>query len=419
MDISLQTHRSYVNRPICNLPTPALVLSRPLIENNIKRLHNDVSQLGISFRPHVKTLKVSISIALSVQGYEMTPFAQSIEVTRMMLEGGKHRKIVASTVCEIEGALPLVAEGVLDECLYGLPVTDSVLPRLVKIRQSIKIQLMVDNEQQIDLLEQFSLQNPGLERWDVFVKVDVGSHRAGLMNNSPRLRQVIERAESSSAVSIYGFYCHAGHSYGCRDRESVDVVLHSELEGALAASQMVPSADPDRSFVLSIGSTPTAHAIQAIKDRIPEGYIIELHAGNFPALDLQQVCTGLVNRTDQAVRVLADVCSIYPERNEALINAGAIALSRETSSIPGFGQLVEQPDWQVVRLSQEHGILGLSSDQTAMAGGTQNVEDVFRVGQKVSVYCQHACITAAAFHVYYVVDENDIVRDTWIPWKGW
>lgn len=115
MDISLQTHRSYVNRPICNLPTPALVLSRPLIENNIKRLHNDVSQLGISFRPHVKTLKVSISIALSVQGYEMTPFAQSIQVTRMMLEGGKHRKIVASTVCEIEGALPLVAEGVLDE----------------------------------------------------------------------------------------------------------------------------------------------------------------------------------------------------------------------------------------------------------------------------------------------------------------
>lgn len=138
---------------------------------------------------------------------------------------------------------------------------------------------MVDNEQQIDLLEQFSLQNPGLERWDVFVKVDVGSHRAGLMNNSPRLRQVIERAESSSAVSIYGFYCHAGHSYGCRDRESVDVVLHSELEGALAASQMVPSTDPDRSFVLSIGSTPTAHAIEAIKDRIPEGYIIELHAG--------------------------------------------------------------------------------------------------------------------------------------------
>ncbi|KAK6812625.1 hypothetical protein RU639_011670 [Aspergillus parasiticus] len=398
MDISLQTHRSYVDRPISRLPTPAFVLSRPIIESNIKRLLNDVSQLGILFRPHVKTLK-------------------SIEVTRMMLEGGKHRKIVASTVCEIEGALPLVTEGVLDECLYGMPITGSVLPRLVKIGRSVKILLMIDNEQQVEILERFSLENPGLGIWDVFIKVDVGSHRAGLMDSSPRLRRLIERAESSFAVSIYGFYCHAGHSYGCRDRESVDAVLQSELDGVLAASQMVPSTD--RSFVLSIGSTPTAHAIKAIKDRILKRCIIELHAGNFPALDLQQVCTGLVSRADQAARILTDVCSVYPERNEALVNAGAIALSRETSSIPGFGQVVEQPDWHVVRLSQEHGILGLPSDGQPVSEGKQNVGDVFRVGQRVSLYCQHVCITAAAFHVYYVVDENDIVRDTWIPWKGW
>ncbi|KAE8315512.1 hypothetical protein BDV41DRAFT_531391 [Aspergillus transmontanensis] len=69
MDISLQTHRSYVDRPISRLPTPAFVLSRPIIESNIKRLLNDVSQLGISFRPHVKTLKVSKGIAPRVQGF--------------------------------------------------------------------------------------------------------------------------------------------------------------------------------------------------------------------------------------------------------------------------------------------------------------------------------------------------------------
>lgn len=33
----------------------------------------------------------------------------------MMLAGGKYRSIVASTLCEIHGALPLVKEGVLDE----------------------------------------------------------------------------------------------------------------------------------------------------------------------------------------------------------------------------------------------------------------------------------------------------------------
>lgn len=98
------------------------------------------------------------------------------------------------------------------------------------------------------------------------------------------------------------------------------------------------------------------------------------------------------------------------------MNAGAIALSRETSVVPGFGQIVAHPEWHLVRLSQEHGIVGLPASNSK---GDMKVDDVFRVGQKVFIYCQHACITAAAFHVYYVVDENDVVCDSWIPWKGW
>jgi D-serine ammonia-lyase len=58
MDISLQTHQSYLGQPVSALPTPALVVSKPVLEKNVKRLHEDVEKLGIDFRPHVKTLKV-------------------------------------------------------------------------------------------------------------------------------------------------------------------------------------------------------------------------------------------------------------------------------------------------------------------------------------------------------------------------
>lgn len=58
MDISLETHQSYIGQPVEALPTPALVISKPVLENNVKKLHDDVEQLGIGFRPHVKTLKV-------------------------------------------------------------------------------------------------------------------------------------------------------------------------------------------------------------------------------------------------------------------------------------------------------------------------------------------------------------------------
>lgn len=43
----------------------------------------------------------------------------------MMLRHGKNRKIIASTIPEIEGALPLVKEGLLDEVriVPVIPVT--------------------------------------------------------------------------------------------------------------------------------------------------------------------------------------------------------------------------------------------------------------------------------------------------------
>lgn len=106
---------------------------------------------------------------------------------------------------------------------------------------------------------------------------------------------------------------------------------------------------------------------------------------------------------------------MYPERNEALINAGTIALSKETSDFQGQGLLVDDQRWGVVRTSQEHGILGLR-DATK---GEGRIEECFKVGQKVLLYCHHACITASAHFVYYVVDEEDVVREAWIPWKGW
>lgn len=96
MDFSLQHHASFIGQHVSNLPTPGLVISKSVVEQNIARLHNDVEATGLAFRPHVKTLK-------------------SLEVTRMMLGDGKHKKIVASTLAEIRGVLPLVEEGVLEE----------------------------------------------------------------------------------------------------------------------------------------------------------------------------------------------------------------------------------------------------------------------------------------------------------------
>lgn len=292
---------------------------------------------------------------------------------------------------------------------------------------------MIDHEQHIDILDSFlksssqspSSSPPSPKPWDVFIKLDVGSRRAGVPTNSQRLQSLLQRAlGASTVVSVYGFYCHAGHSYGCRTREEVEVVLQSEVEAVAHAASLIP---PDRDLIISIGATPTAHVVRGLKEA-PWGpnITLELHAGNFPANDLQQVSTGLVAVSQQAVRVVTEVCGVYPERNEVLVNAGTIALSKETGGVfHGFGIVVGKPSWTVARMSQEHGILAWHASTAAAAAATTTgrqaelAEEQFRIGDKVLLYCAHACITAAAFHAYYVVDEKDVVRETWIPWKGW
>jgi len=63
---------------------------------------------------------------------------------------------------------------------------------------------------------------------------------------------------------------------------------------------------------------------------------LELHAGNYPMLNLQQLATGLIKPESISQRVFATVISYYPKRgangsNESMIDA---------EGLPGPGNMV-------------------------------------------------------------------------------
>ncbi|KAF8632541.1 hypothetical protein AX15_001756 [Amanita polypyramis BW_CC] len=134
-------------------------------------------------------------------------------------------------------------------------------------------------------------------------------------------------------------------------------------------------------------------------------------------MDLQQEHTGMVSEPEIAQRVRATVISLYLGRgasgeDEALIDAGAIAFSKDTGPSGGYGRVVGRP-WQLVRVSQEHGILARTQDNGLG----------LEIGETVDIIGQHACLIAAAYPWYYVVDKTidggRTVVDVWVPWKGW
>jgi D-serine deaminase-like pyridoxal phosphate-dependent protein len=143
---------------------------------------------------------------------------------------------------------------------------------------------MIDSEQQIDLLDSFASKTSLTVAWPVFIKIDVGSKRAGMVNDSPSLPKLIQRIESSSSASVYGFYCHAGHSYACRTEDAAAAVLQTEVEGVVNAARFLVDGMSERKIVVSVGSTPTAHVIKRLQGVLPEGMDLELHAGMFERL---------------------------------------------------------------------------------------------------------------------------------------
>jgi D-serine ammonia-lyase len=265
----------------------------------------------------------------------------------------------------------------------------------------------------------------------------------------PTFSSLVNEIITSTNITLYGFYSHAGNSYASKNSSEAITFLSGEIDtvnkAALIALDILkgyPSAQAHsrQPFVLSVGSTPTAHAVSAQQrsELISKlSGTLELHAGkfaylrvpirtlttdfigNYPMLDLQQEHTGLITTADISQKIISTVISIYPGRgldgtDEALCDAGAIALSKDTGPKGGFGDVIGK-HWRLVRISQEHGILGLID--------AANDDAKLSIGERVEIIGQHACLIAAAHPFYYItdtnVDQGRTVVDVWVPWKGW
>ncbi|KAF7289881.1 Calcium ATPase transmembrane domain M-containing protein [Mycena indigotica] len=408
--------KQYVGEPLEKLRTPAFVIDRAVFRKNCTRMLANAKIWGASLRTHLKTHK-------------------TVEGARLQLDEGelKTHAVVVSTLMEawqvVQGGL--VKDGTVNDILYGLPVGVNKIADLSDLWDEVAkdgavVRLMVDHRDQIKCLEEFEKVRATPRRWSVFVKIDGGQRRAGVSTASDSFVPFLKTLFDSPAISVYGFYIHAGNAYASTTITEASSFLSSEVNAVndaagIALPILASSVNAHlytSPFVLSVGSTPTAHA--ATPDSTVRAAVstlngsLELHAGNYPMNDLQQKHTTLISDEHIAQRVLATVVSHYPGRgssgsDEALCDAGCIAMSKDTGPSGGFGDIVGRP-WRLGRMSQEHGIL-TPTEAGAVAP---------KVGEMVEIVGQHACLIAAAYPWYYVVENGGrTVVDVWVPWKGW
>src|SRR5204863_479086 len=133
----------------------------------------------------------------------------------------------------------------------------------------------------------------------------------------------------------------------------------------------------------------------------------EVRPGNYVFFDAFQATIGSCSMDDVAVSVLTTVVGCYPERNALIVDAGALALSKDAGPDHiephfGFGIVCDAElrplPLRVIAVSQEHG----------------KIEgDVARypVGTLLRIIPNHSCLTAAMNDRYYALDGGKVVGE--------
>jgi D-serine deaminase-like pyridoxal phosphate-dependent protein len=373
---------------ILELPTPALLLDQSILERNLTRMQERANTFGVALRPHVKTHKC-------------------IEIANHQLELGA-RGITVSTLFELE---QFVAAG-FNDITWALPLIPDHIERILELSDKATIRVVIDSLEMFQRLD--AIERVGSERFHVWLKVDCGYHRAGVDPKSPYAKQLLKFFSGSRNIIFDGILTHAGHSYDSHNRADILAVAEQER------SVMVEFAEQMRGEgfkipLVSIGSTPTMSVTENLRG------IDEIRPGNYVFYDYTQVMLESCSVADCALTVLSSVISHQPGASHFIIDAGALALSKDPGPVHisndmDTGIIFEDYDRKrlqahvhVKTLSQEHGkvLISESLDQ----GGQ------FKVGDKVRILEHHSCLTAANFDYYYVVRDHEVV-DRWKILRG-
>jgi D-serine deaminase-like pyridoxal phosphate-dependent protein len=379
------------SRPLRDLETPALLLDRGVLGQNLAMMRDHLRTLGVSLRPHVKTTK-------------------SIDVIRLALAGLEPR-ITVSTLHEADHFLQ---HGITD-MIYAVGIAPGKLKHAAAlIRRGAQLTLILDNV----FAAQAVIEAAAREQvtYPVLIELDVDGHRAGVRPDSDLLLEIGKQLSGRPGVELRGVLTHAGGSYACRSDDEIRAMAERERAGAVLAAERLRAAGM-AAPVVSVGSTPTALFARDLRG------VTEVRAGVYMLFDLVMAGLGVCRVTDIASSVLVSVIGHNTERGWIMTDGGWMALSRDRGTAAqsvdqGFGLVRDHAgrappdDLIVVSANQEHGIVGRRE------GGPVD-PDRYPVGTLLRILPNHACATSAQHQRYEVLDEDGQIVATWPRINGW
>jgi len=374
---------------IQDLMTPTAVVDKSIMQHNIDAMQARMNQLGVNFRPHVKTSKC-------------------IEVVRAQVAAGA-KGITVSTLKEAE---EFFSAG-FNDILYAVGMVQPKLKQaLALIQRGCDLKILTDSVASASAISEFGREN-GVT-FQVLIEVDTDDHRSGIKPESDQLLDVAHAIKSPGA-SLAGVMTHAGASYDLDETSALIAMAEQERSRCVVAAMRLRQAGFPCPIV-SVGSTPTGMSALSL-----EG-VTEFRAGVYVFFDLVMHNIGVCQMDDIALSVLTTVIGHQEEKGWAIVDAGWMATSRDRGTQKqkvdfGYGQVCDLKGkpidgYHVTSANQEHGII------SRVGQIDRSIAKTFPVGTMLRILPNHACATGAQFSSFHAISPDGNTAK-WSRFNGW
>jgi len=363
--------------PYQGIDTPALLIDRDIMMENLVYMQNKANQYNVNLRPHVKTHRMPELAKLQVRQGACGITVAKVGEAEVMADHGLDNIFIANEIVGI-----------------------SKLERIRELHRKINIRTGVDSTFQIDQLESvFHDEEKGIE---VLIEVEVGENRSGVITDE-QLIALAKYIQSKKKVVLKGVFSHEGHSYKAKDVETCIAVALESQERTLRAANILRELGVDVDTV-SIGATPSL-----LNAAISKG-ITEIRPGTYILMDVGQA-GAIQDYSRCAATVLTTVIS-KPTEERVVLDAGAKALTSQNRAggicaTPGYGVLKQATDLRLSGVFDEHGLI---YDKT--------FRDQVAIGDKIEVIPNHICPTCNLYDKAYLVSNGELVKEIAILCRG-
>lgn len=355
-----------IGMPVDTLPTPVVLIDRPVLRRNIVVMSEYTDSLGVALRPHWKTSKCA-------------------QVAKLQLNAGA-TGLTAATAGEVEA---LISSGVKDIFWAYPPVgTHRVVTAIAAAKRG---RLIVGTDSITSVIELAEAAAASEITIEVRLEIDTGLGRTGV---KPEHAVSVARAFASyPAMNLEGLFTHEGHVQG------IGADAERRISTGTAAGRLLVDvaeairADGLRIDSVSVGSTAGVRSAPTVPG------VTEARPGTYVYGDENQVAIGTIKPEDVAVTVLSRVISV--ERGEpVLVDAGIKAMSAD-GSLHGDGRIGTS-------VSESGGVLTTGHEEHGFLSGATGL----RVGDRVRIRPNHAC-GLSNMHSYVVAVEDGLVAEIW------